>query len=153
MSSRISWTAYEFEYKHKSIVWYFVLGIIATGLSLWAFARGSFVEMILYIFGGLSTFLFAIRRPQKRKYSLTSKGLKIDKELYSYQNMDSFWIHYEPDERQELVVRLTHSMIQTISAPLSNQDPVEVRKYLLAFIPEKVEEDSPLDMIARRLGF
>lgn len=153
MSSRISWKAHEFEYVHKSIVWFFVLGIIVAGLSIWAFTRGSFVEMILYVVGGLATFLLAIRRPHEKKYSLSSKGVHIEKELYTYQNMKSFWIHYDPDERQELVIRLTHSITQTIAIPLADQDPVSVRKYLLAFIPEQIEEDSMIDEVARKLGF
>ena len=105
---------------------------------------------------GLSYFsitVFALKKPREINLAITAKGIKIDKTLYEFDNLKSFWIFYEPPQIKELSLRSKKTVMPYIKISLGEQNPVEVRQTLLKYLPERRHKESLVDNLARSLRF
>ena len=151
--NRFEWTAPEFTQYEKSKSWFLTLGLIAAGLFIWAL----FAKNILFaLFIGLSYFLicvYAFKKPNNLRLSISIRGIRINKTLYPLDNLKSFWIFYEPPEIKELSVRSKKTIMPYIKIPLGEQNPVEIRRFLIKYLPEKRQEESLIDNLSRQFRF
>ncbi len=77
--------------------------------------------------------------------------VKIDEKNYSFSELKSFWIFEEPEQTLSVITKkITQSHL---SIPLDDQNLKEIRKFLIKFIPEKKQEESLSDVIARKMKF
>jgi len=149
----IEWSAPEFEYYNKNKSWFIVVGAIAAGLFLWAVFTKNFIFALLIGLSYFSVIIFALKKPHNIHLAITPKGLKIDKTLYAFDNLRSFWIFYEPPLIKELSVRSKKMIMPYIKIPLGEQNPVEIRRLLLKYLPEKKHKESLIDNLSRQLKF
>lgn len=95
----------------------------------------------------------------------TGKGLKagrieinpvtvvIDDHSHRYNDIRSFWIEYDLGLGiKELSLQLKRWHSPYIKIPLTDQNPVQIRAYLLQFLPEEEHKDTLADVLARKLG-
>ena len=152
-NNQIEWIAPEFEQHQKSKSWFITIGIISGILFLLAI----FTKNILFaLLIGLSYFTissYAIKKPKDIKISINSKRIKIEKTLYALENIRSFWIFYDPPEIKELSLRSKKMIMPYIKIQIGEQNPVEIRKILIKYIPEKEHKESLIDNISRQIGF
>ncbi len=152
-NNQIEWITPEFEQHQKSKSWFITIGIISGILFLLAV----FTKNILFaLLIGLSYFTistYAIKKPRNIKLAITPKGVKIEKTLYDFENLRSFWIFYNPPEIRELSLRSKKMIMPYIKIHLGEQNPVEVRKILIKYLPEKKHKESLIDNIVRQIGF
>jgi len=141
----IEWLAPEFEHYNKNKSWFIVVGVIAAGLFLWAVFTKNFIFALLIGLSYFSVIVFALKKPNNIHLAITPKGLKIDKTLYVFDNLRSFWIFYEPPLIKELSVRSKKMIMPYIKVPLGEQNPVEIRRLLLKYLPEKKHKESLID--------
>lgn len=149
----IQWRAPEFEKYEKSKTWFIVAGIFflgLIGLSIWMKSPSMIVSFALM---GLVIFLFALRKPRQVKFAITSKGIMVNERLYRFDDLKSFWIFYDPPEIKKISFESKKTLKPYIIIPLAEQNPVEVRKILVKFLPEIEQEESVIDVLARRLKF
>jgi len=149
----LEWTTPEFEYHNKSKNWFIITGIIAGILFLIAIFTKNFLFGLLI---GISYFLittYSMKKPDDIKVSIIPKGIKINKALYDFDNLRSFWIFYDPPKIRELSLRSKKMVMPYIKIPLGGQNPVEVRKVLIKYLPEKKHKESTIDNLARNLKF
>jgi len=109
--------------------------------------------VIFFILAGFLILIYAIKEPQIIDFSVGSSGVKIDKKLYKYSEIDSFWIFYDPPEIKELSLKFKKMFFPVLSIPLADTDPNKVRKILIKFIPEEEQKESVAENIARHLNF
>ena len=150
---KIEWTAPEFTQYSKSQSWFNISALIAFGLVVWAALTKNILLIIIIVLGYFSVVAFGLKQPRKIHLAITSKGIMIDNLLYTYNNLKSFWIFYSPPEIKELSLRSKKMTMPFIKIPLGEQNPVEVRKILLKYLPEKKQEESIIDNLARSLRF
>ena len=152
-NNQIEWVAPEFEQHQKSKSWFITIGIISGILFLLAI----FTKNILFaLLIGLSYFTmssYAIKKPKDIKISINSKRIRIEKTLYALENIRSFWIFYDPPEIKELSLRSKKMIMPYIKIQIGEQNPVEIRKILIKYIPEKEHKESLIDNISRQIGF
>lgn len=152
-NNQIEWVAPEFEQHQKSKSWFITIGIISGILFLLAI----FTKNILFaLLIGLSYFTissYAIKKPKDIKISINSKRIKIEKTLYALENIRSFWIFYDPPEIKELSLRSKKTIMPYIKVPIGDENPVEIRKILIKYLPEKKHKESAIDNLAKNLKF
>jgi hypothetical protein len=152
-ASKLEWTALEFQQYSKNTSWFVVGGLIAFSLFLWAALTKNFLLVILVILGYFTVMAFALKKPRKIRLAITPRGVMIDRVLYRFDNLKSFWIFYDPPELKELSLRSKKTIMPYIKIPLGQQNPVKVRQVLLKYLPERKQEESLIDNLARSLRF
>ena len=151
--NHLKWTAPEFKQYKKNQSWFIVAGLIAAGLFIWALLTKNLLFALLIGLSYFSITVFALKNPREINLAITAKGIKIDKTLYEFDNLKSFWIFYEPPHVKELSLRSKKTIMPYIKIPLGKQNPVEARRLLLKYLPERKHKESLIDNFARSLRF
>ena len=148
-----SWQAKEFEKKEKSKAWFIGLGVVFLALTIFALWQGSYTTIILFILMGIVVYIYSLKEPQSLNYSITPQGVKIEDKLYEFDEIDSFWVFYDPPEVKYISLKTESHLGQNVHIPLGDEDPNEIRDLLDRFLPEEKQEESLADVIARNLRF
>ncbi len=151
--SSIKWTAPEYEFIPKSNNWFWSVGIIAGGIAFASILLGNFLFAIFVLIAGFAVIIHGAKKPRKVEFSVGPRGLQIDKRLFPFENLRSFWVHYDPPYKKLVSVEPKKFFMPTISAPLGDTNPNDIRKYLIKFIKEERQEESIITTISRLLGF
>jgi len=151
--NHLKWSAPEFIQYSKSKSWFIIAGLIAAGLLLWALLTKNFIFALLIGLSYFSITVFALKKPRGINLAITAKGIKIDKTLYEFDNLKSFWIFYEPPLVKELSLRSKKTIMPYIKIPLGEQNPVKVRRLLMKYLPERKHKESLIDNLSRGLRF
>lgn len=150
-NARISWIAPE-SYRHeRGIIWKIVMGLILTatvGLGIyygaWTFSLALATAVIVY-------FILHKDGPKDVKIIISDMGVKVGNRKYSYNNIKGFWVVYEPPRTKTIYIKVTNDLALDIPLLLEDQDPSEVRKYLIQRIPELENQGESLIDIYQRL--
>lgn len=130
------------------------LGLIDVGLiAYFAFTDNFLAALVFLITGGLIAFTIFTKQPRTVTCKIRTQGVQVNKDLYLYENLRSFWIFYDPPYHQELSIRSRKSLVNFIRVPLGDEDPVKIRKLLLQFLPERRQEMSLGEAVGRLIGF
>lgn len=148
----VRWEALEYDYIPKSNNWFWGMGIITAGVVLASLLLGNTLFAVLVAVAGLTIILYGARRPKKILFSFTARGLQIENRLFPYENLKSFWIHYEPPYKKLLTIGPKKFFMPTISVPLGDINPNIVREHLLKFLKEERHEETLIQTIIRLTG-
>lgn len=149
--SEIAWEAKEYLTPQRGIAW----KIVMTLLLLAIFAFGMFYEALSF---SIAMLVFALvyyivhrKKPQDVEISLSKVGIKVGKRKYPYAKIKSFSLHYEPPYFKALKIRVEGDLAAEIVIQLGEQNPAEVREFLLNKIPELTGRNESLTEIFLRL--
>lgn len=113
-------------------------------------------NIITTIFFGLLGVVILIRagkKPEVVDFEIGPLGIKVGERLYGFREIRSFWIEYDPVlDIKELSLQLKKWYHTYVKIPIYEQNPVQLRLILLAFLPEVEHEDTLADTVSRRLG-
>jgi len=152
-SNEISWFAFEFENHLKVPAWFLAGGFLAVALLVVAAITKNFLFFLVIILSSFSLFIWTQKKAKRIKFKLTSRGIIIDKILYNYENLNSFWIFYEPPETKYLSIESKKFFMPKIIIPLAAQAPDKIREFLLKYLPEKEHHESAIDALGKYLRY
>ncbi len=150
--SLLEWTAHEFDPASDSSLQFLVGGVLIVG-GMVALFFGNFLFVLLLVLAGGLVMAHAFRIPREIRFAVTGRGIEVGKRLYTFEGIESFWIHYDPPLFKELALKSKKAVMPHIKIPLDDFDPLQLRKTLLRFLPEEEQEISLTDVISKRLGF
>lgn len=148
----IQWQAPEHHYHEKTIDWYWVLGIIVVGLIIASIFLGNILFGILMAIGGFALAIYGTKKPKMVDFSIDYRGVKIDKNLFHFEDLKSFWVNHD-DHENELLIESNKTLMPQISIILGDTDPIEVRRILLKYLKEEKITESIMKTISRVLKF
>lgn len=148
-----SWQAPEYIYFEKGGKWYMALGILTLLLLGVAYLLNNFLFGVLIIVSSFALALYGARRPKTVLFALTAQGLRIDTRLFPYENIKSFWIHYDPPVTKEMTVVFKKGVMPRLSIPLEEADPNAIRDVLIKYAEEETHEQTFSDALGRYLRF
>ncbi|MBI4414887.1 MAG: hypothetical protein HY566_01455, partial [Candidatus Kerfeldbacteria bacterium] len=61
--------------------------------------------------------------------------------FYSYKDLATFWVVYEPPEVKRLFFTFKSSIRPHLAVPIEDQNPVAIRKTLQRYITEDLERE------------
>jgi len=149
----LKWKTPEFEYYKNSQSWFITIGIIAGILFIIAIFTKNFLFGLLIAISSFLIFTYSLKKPDNVKLSIGPKGIQINNVLYEFENLRSFWIFYNPPEIKELSLRSKKTIMPYIKVPIGDENPVEIRKILIKYLPEKKHKESAIDNLAKNLKF
>ena len=88
----ITWEALEFEDKEKGVDWYWALGIITICAVIVAIIYKDYLFAIFITLAGITMAKFANEKPKMISYELSDRGLRINGELFTMQNIKGYTI-------------------------------------------------------------
>jgi len=147
------WQAPEFDKKEKNKSWFIIPGIITIVLGIFALLTESTLFLIFVILAFLVFYIYANKEPRIIKFKINEKGIEIDEKLHDFDSIRSFWLFYSPPEQKELSFRSRKIFLPYVRIPLADENPNEIRKFLLRFLPERRHRESVIDIWMRRVGF
>jgi hypothetical protein len=150
---KIEWTAPEYIFRQKSPDWFWGLGIITITGFIVSLLLNNFLLSTIILLAGFAVALQASRRPNIIYFSVGPTGVQIDKTIYPYENLKSFWINYQPPAKKELIIESKKVIMPQIVILLGDADPIKVRNCLIKFLKEERIEESLIDTLFRFLGF
>ena len=96
--------------------------------------------------------LYSNKKTGVKKIAIDNQGIHIDENSFSYQELKSFWIAYDPGEEKELSIEPQKWYLPYVKLGLENQNPLEIRAHLINFIPEREHQKTLADLINKELG-
>jgi hypothetical protein len=149
----VHWIAPTHTHTERSVDWYWGIGVLALagmGLSVWF---GNLLLALIIAVCALCLAMVASRYPRDSEISLTPEGISIDREMYPYDKIHSFWIHEDHPVHPKLYVA-TRSILHPHIAIIIEEpvEPAHVRAYLLERVPE-AEGHSMATYVSEVLGF
>jgi hypothetical protein len=147
----ISWRGPEFEHYPNDKKWYTGVLIILSLIILYAVFKGGIIMAIVFALIGLVGYLI-LSRPQKViDFAITYDGILVGDEIYDYDDIESFWIFYEPPHTRVISLHMKGHFRPYLHIPLHQVDPVDVHQTLIDFVPEVKQEQNIVDIMERLL--
>jgi hypothetical protein len=147
------WKAPEFEMTfRKDQRWYLYLSLVLVAIIGYALYTDSPVMAITFILIGIVGYIYLQKEPQILDFMITPEGILAGREMYRFENIQSFWIFYEPSELKVISLHVSKGFIPYVHIPIHDQDPVELRRSLIRFIPEVKQEHSFIDNFEMLIG-
>jgi len=132
------------------------IGMIMAVMIIYFAVSSNYLAALLFWLAGI-VIAFSLydkfKNPKPVSCKIRAEGVQVNRDLYPYENIKSFWIFYDPPYHQELSLRV--KAVATggyVKVPLGDADPVKIRETLLKFIPEKRQEEGLADALTRIVG-
>ena len=133
--NKISWQAPEFKHYEKTAGWYVTLIAVAILIAgFFIVQKDIFAAVTTIILAGLVV-LFSRQKPEIVPIEIDSKAVKFGKIEFPYKQIKHFWVVH--NERHKTInLRTTTYVNNTIILELGDQNPDEVRNFLMQYLPE-----------------
>jgi hypothetical protein len=148
----VHWKAPEYEIYEKSKKWYLYALLLLAIIVAFAVYTDSPVMAITFILIGVVGYIFVNRTPRILDFSITHDGVIAGRDIYEFDNMISFWIFYEPGQVKVISLHMKNKIMPFMHIPIHDEDPLEIRRILLEYVPEIKQEPSVVDTFERFLG-
>ena len=147
------WEAPEFEKTEKEKSWFVMPAIVAIILGVFALLVDNPLFVVLIVLSFVSFYIYARKTPRIIKFRIDEKGVEVDGRLHEFADLRSFWLFYNPPLEKTLSIRGKKTFFPYLRIPLDKENPTEIRKFLLKFIPEKRHQESIINIWMKRIGF
>lgn len=148
--NKISWSAQEFKYKEKSIDWFWAVWIVSIGLAVLSIFLDNLLFAIIVILGAFTLSLQSVKKPRIIDFETNEDGVTIDKKLYLYNTLESFWI---VSKEKKAIIKSKKLVVPFLILPLENTDQRYLREYLIKHIKEEEMSEPMAHTIMEKLGF
>ncbi len=147
----IAWTTHLSPQPQKGVVLVITFSLLILAGLVTYFSHDIIFAIVLV----LSTVVINLvaRKPSKpSEINVHATGISIDNDRHHFADMRSFWVDYEPNLK-EVRIEMKKGYAQRLKIPLEDTDPLQIRRALLTYMPEREHELSLLDQIIRLIGF
>lgn len=147
----LDWRAPEFEVYEKGFWWYLIAAALDISIIAYALITNNPIMAITFILAGIVGYIYLEKDPRIVQFAITPDGIIAGNEIYSFENMHSFWIFYDPPHTKVLSLHTKASMFPFVHIPIDDQNPVLIHEILSEYITEVKQEHSLTDTISRIL--
>ncbi len=152
--SQLEWKALEYEYMHKSPDWFWALGIIAIAAAANSIIFSNILFAIVILIGAFTLGIHSVKRRNTIYFKINTRGIVINKKLYPFTALESFWVEYDDEHVQpKLLIKSKKLLAPHIVIPIEEISPLEVRDFLLDYLEEEEDSESLAQKIVEFFGF
>ena len=152
INNLLAWQTTEHPHLGKDPDWVWSVVVISCGISFGALFFKNYLLAILIVFAAAALIIKGRIEPKPLTVYITELGIVLDKELFPYEKIESFWIK-ETGNRKLLILRMSALMSPVIQIPLAETKPEDVRDILAQIIPELFHHKSLVDRAIELIGF
>jgi uncharacterized membrane protein len=148
----LHWVAPEFEMfeQNKKRLAYATLVLLA--IIIYATFTNNPIMAIVFVLIGIVAYMYRNKEPRILNFQIVPEGLLAGNELYEFENINSFWIFYDPQYKKIISLSVKSYLTPFVHIPVQDEDPVEIRRILLKYIPEIKQEHNLAEILERFLG-
>ena len=125
----------------RGMLWYIVMTSLAIALFVYSIFTANFLFAIMII---LVIFIVILRDYMPTKdinFIITNRGLIVGEKFMAYKDISEFYIIYEPPTIKKLYFN-PKGIRPEFSIELYDNNPIEIREYLLKVLREDLEKES-----------
>jgi hypothetical protein len=137
----MSWQFPEYNKYVKTKWWYITAIIIGIGLLIYAIWNANYLFAIIVILSALIIFIHDYRTPRLLNFKIKEGGIYIGKVFYPYNEINNFWIIYDPPEVKFLYFNFKSFFQPNFAVPLLDRNPIKAREILLNFLEEDLSKE------------
>lgn len=153
MEHKISWKAPEYKRKEKTSDWYWAVILISLAMVIASFVLHNTFFAIIIIISTAILMSFSIIAPKIVNISINQKGITVEKETYPFATLEAFWVESIDEDNQKILLKSKKLIMPLIAIPLEEHHHLDIREFLLQYLPE-IEMHEPLSQkIMEKLGF
>ncbi len=150
----ISWTAHEYQHQEKNSEWFWALGLIGVAGAVTALIYGNILFSIVILVATFVLALYAARKPEEYTFTLSQRGLRINKELYPFQSLKSFSIEdISENHIPKIIFESKKIFTLDIVIPVEGINIEVVHDFLYDYLPEENHEEPTIHKVMEWLGF
>ena len=128
------------------------MGIITLAVAVVLFLFGEIITGIFVVVAALALALHASKPPQSVYYEINDRGIVTGDTLYTFLNLDSFWIPHD-EWPPRLLLKSRRLFMPLMVIYIDEADPEEVREILLKYIAESEHHEPFLKRLMEWVGF
>lgn len=151
--NKIIWLAPEYTYYEKEKSWFVIPAVVALILLITAILLKNYTFAILIPVAFFCFYIYGLKLPKENKFGISHRGFSIDDKIYSYKDLLSFWIFYDPEHLKILSIKSKNMFTPLIHAPIHDQNPNEIRNLLIKYLPEIEQEESIIDTLMKKIKY
>lgn len=146
------WQFSEYEKHERGKEWFITAGIVGISLVVWAIVTTNFLFALIIIMIAVIILTHHYNEPTMVEFQITEDGLQLGEHFYDFDELDTFWIIYEPPEVKKLYFQFKSWLRPRLSVSLLDKNPLVIRNILLKYLEENLEEESEpaTDILGRR---
>lgn len=146
------WIVREYDSHDRGKLWYLLVGILGIALVIYGVVSGNFMFSLIIILTSIILFMQHHQDAQEVLFQVTELGVVVGTKFYQFNELDSFYIIYQPPQVKTLFIETKSVTRPLIRVPLMDNNPLEVRTIMQEFLEEDIEkEDEPMsDTFARQ---
>ncbi len=150
----IEWEAHEYLHTEKTPDWYWALGLIAVAAAVAALMFNDVLFAIFILIAAFVLALFATRHPDKVRFAVTQRGVRINDVLYPYQTLDSFAVdELSPNHTPKLIIQSKKLLTPALIIPIEGVHADAVHHFMREFLPEEDHVEPLSHRVMEWLGF
>ncbi len=136
----ISWFIPEFEKHERTKNWYIIASVVVIFLLIFAVITKNYLFAVIVIIATTITIFHDGKEPDFLNVIIDDDGVIVGRKFYDYDDLKDFSLLFKPKEGlNNLYFDFKNTIKQRISIPLNNQDPLQIRDFLLKYLPEDLE--------------
>jgi hypothetical protein len=135
------WIIQEYEKYTRSKRWYIITGSLAFIFIAYALWTEAYTFVFVIVLFAIVMYLHEVQEPLEVNFAITETGIVLGKKFYRYNELDRFWIIYNPGEVKNLYFTVNNSLKSTLIIPLLDIDPRPIRNYLSQFVLEDISQE------------
>lgn len=150
---KISWKTLEYKKKEKTADWYWAVGIITMSLIIISIILKNYSFVVLLVVAIITTYIFSTKDPELLEVKIDKRGLIVNKNMYPFATLESFWVDISEENNHKLILRSKKTLMTLIIIPIDEINHLDIRDFLLKYLPEIEMHEPTIYKIMDRLGF
>lgn len=148
-----TWRTAEYVHKEKTSDWYWTVGIITVALVVVSIIFGNTLFGIVLAIGAFTLTMFASREPNDISVDVTVKGISIDKTLYPFTSLQSFYVDEHHAHGPRLLLKSKKVVMPLIAIPVHTDHVDDLKTFLSSRLKEEVFNQGIIHTLLERIGF
>jgi hypothetical protein len=151
----VKWTAPEFEFREKTVSWYWltiIIAIVMLGVAVW---QKNFLFGFFIVVAEILVLAWANRKPRNVEFILNERGLSVSgQKFHEYAELQNFSASTNPDEEwPSLSFQFKRNLKTNLKIKVPKGRAAEIQKILRTILPQVEYQKSLLDALEEFLGF
>lgn len=146
----IQWRTLEFEPHSVSRSFYIGSSLFLLATIIYALSSNSPIMAITFILIGIMGFITLEKEPIMLHCAINKDGIIVNRDLYAFENIESFWLVYEEDEKH-ISLRTSGKLTPFVHIPFGTENPVALREILTKYAKEEKHETTLIDTIEKMI--
>lgn len=134
----LRWKAPDYYTFERSPYWSLIIGLVSMVLSLILIYTGNIFPVIIIILAVIVTFQIAHEKPKTHEFAIDESGVLSREEYIPFYELKSFWLA-KHGSKSILYFERVGYFKGPIAIPLGEQSQIEVKNFLLRYLPERQE--------------